>query len=204
MLSHCLCSIRVSPGYLPDQLEFSKDCKTLLVSNEAEPISYGNPSLVNDPEGSVSVINLYYCDEEEHHHHHHRGHYGPYSEAQAESLNGTTASADGHHGYYNRKTGCVTRASFYQQKVSMHGLLQCAAQCCHMCPRLHHPSCHPRVQGLPGTCTRNPSMCTYDQQVPAFHVHGTFQAVKASHAPHFHGSNGHDHNTTPHMQHAVV
>jgi hypothetical protein len=47
-------------GALPDSIEFSKDCKTLLVSNEGEPNSYGQPDSV-DPEGSVSIINLRYC-----------------------------------------------------------------------------------------------------------------------------------------------
>lgn len=44
-------------GALPDQLEFSKDCKTLLVSNEAEPSSYPSTP-TTDPEGSVSIIRL--------------------------------------------------------------------------------------------------------------------------------------------------
>ncbi|PRW56875.1 alkaline phosphatase isoform A [Chlorella sorokiniana] len=43
-------------GSLPDQIEFSKDCKTILVSNEGEPSGYG-PGYV-DPEGSVSIIRL--------------------------------------------------------------------------------------------------------------------------------------------------
>jgi hypothetical protein len=47
-------------GALPDQLTFSKDCKTILVSNEGEPVQY-TPTLI-DPEGSVSVINLEFCD----------------------------------------------------------------------------------------------------------------------------------------------
>lgn len=49
-------------GALPDQLEFSKDCRTILVANEGEPNTYEPPSLENDPEGSVSVINLCACD----------------------------------------------------------------------------------------------------------------------------------------------
>jgi hypothetical protein len=32
------------------------------VSNEGEPKTYTPASLANDPEGSVSVINLYFCD----------------------------------------------------------------------------------------------------------------------------------------------
>ncbi|KAI7845030.1 hypothetical protein COHA_001396 [Chlorella ohadii] len=44
-------------GALPDQIEFSKNCKTLLVSNEGEPSGYGSPEYV-DPEGSVSIIRL--------------------------------------------------------------------------------------------------------------------------------------------------
>ena len=47
-------------GALPDQIEFSKDCKTLLVSNEGEPNSYGQADSI-DPEGSVSIIKLRYC-----------------------------------------------------------------------------------------------------------------------------------------------
>lgn len=50
-------------GALPDQLEFSRDCRTILVSNEGEPETYSPPSLANDPEGSVSVINLRFCNE---------------------------------------------------------------------------------------------------------------------------------------------
>jgi len=49
-------------GAQPDQLTFSKDCKTILVANEAEPATYLEPSLANDPEGSVSIIHLHYCD----------------------------------------------------------------------------------------------------------------------------------------------
>jgi hypothetical protein len=47
-------------GALPDQIEFSKNCRTLLVSNEGEPNSYGQADSV-DPEGSVSIISLRYC-----------------------------------------------------------------------------------------------------------------------------------------------
>lgn len=49
-------------GAQPDQLTFSKDCKTILVSNEGEPATYEEPNLANDPEGSVSIIDLHYCD----------------------------------------------------------------------------------------------------------------------------------------------
>eukprot|EP00775_Hariotina_reticulata_P011909 gene11909-12053_t len=48
-------------GALPDQIEFSRDCRTLLASNEGEPDGYNNPTKYTDPEGSVSVINLRYC-----------------------------------------------------------------------------------------------------------------------------------------------
>jgi hypothetical protein len=44
-------------GALPDQIEFSKSCRTLLVSNEGEPDCYDAPTCT-DPEGSVSVISL--------------------------------------------------------------------------------------------------------------------------------------------------
>lgn len=51
----------IAAGALPDQLEFSKDCRTILVANEGEPLTYDPPSLANDPEGSVSIIKLLYC-----------------------------------------------------------------------------------------------------------------------------------------------
>lgn len=44
-------------GALPDQIEFSKSCRTILVSNEGEPDCYDKPEC-SDPEGSVSVINI--------------------------------------------------------------------------------------------------------------------------------------------------
>jgi hypothetical protein len=44
-------------GALPDQIEFSKNCRTILVSNEGEPDCYDKPECA-DPEGSVSVITL--------------------------------------------------------------------------------------------------------------------------------------------------
>lgn len=49
---------RPRAGALPDQIEFSSDCKTILVSNEGEPSGYGNPALYSDPEGSVSIIRI--------------------------------------------------------------------------------------------------------------------------------------------------
>jgi hypothetical protein len=54
-------------GALPDQLTFSKDCKTILVSNEGEPVQYSTPPVASeDPEGSVSIINLEFCDNDYH------------------------------------------------------------------------------------------------------------------------------------------
>lgn len=44
-------------GALPDMLTFSPDGRYLLVANEGEPNSYGQPGSV-DPEGSVSVIEI--------------------------------------------------------------------------------------------------------------------------------------------------
>jgi hypothetical protein len=51
-----LCCLTAA-GALPDQIEFSKSCRTILVSNEGEPDCYDAPTCT-DPEGSVSVINL--------------------------------------------------------------------------------------------------------------------------------------------------
>lgn len=50
-------------GALPDQLTFSKKCDLLVVSNEGEPNNEDDSDAVPysiDPEGSVSIINLYY------------------------------------------------------------------------------------------------------------------------------------------------
>ncbi len=44
-------------GALPDMITFTPDGTRLLVANEAEPSSYGQPDSV-DPEGSISIINL--------------------------------------------------------------------------------------------------------------------------------------------------
>ncbi|HUG24825.1 choice-of-anchor I family protein [Piscinibacter sp.] len=44
-------------GALPDMLAFTPDGRHLLVANEGEPNSYGQPDSV-DPEGSVSVIHI--------------------------------------------------------------------------------------------------------------------------------------------------
>lgn len=47
----------VAVGALPDMLTFADDGRKVLVANEGEPNSYGQPDSVN-PEGSVSVIDL--------------------------------------------------------------------------------------------------------------------------------------------------
>lgn len=56
---YCLCHVCClsAAGALPDQIEFSKSCRTILVSNEGEPDCYDKPEC-SDPEGSVSVINI--------------------------------------------------------------------------------------------------------------------------------------------------
>jgi 2',3'-cyclic-nucleotide 2'-phosphodiesterase/3'-nucleotidase/5'-nucleotidase len=51
-----LASVQV--GALPDMLTFSPDGSFVLVANEGEPLDYCAPGLANDPEGSVSVIDL--------------------------------------------------------------------------------------------------------------------------------------------------
>ena len=48
----------VTVGALPDMLTFSPNGSWLLVANEGEPLDYCSPGLANDPEGSVSVIDL--------------------------------------------------------------------------------------------------------------------------------------------------
>jgi 2',3'-cyclic-nucleotide 2'-phosphodiesterase/3'-nucleotidase/5'-nucleotidase len=48
----------VTVGSLPDMLTFSPNGSWLLVANEGEPLDYCSPGLANDPEGSVSVIDL--------------------------------------------------------------------------------------------------------------------------------------------------
>ncbi|HEY9662322.1 MAG TPA: choice-of-anchor I family protein [Allocoleopsis sp.] len=47
----------VTVGALPDMLTFTPDGQKILVANEGEPNSYGQPDSV-DPEGSVSIIDL--------------------------------------------------------------------------------------------------------------------------------------------------
>jgi uncharacterized protein len=47
----------VEVGFLPDMLTFTPDGTKVLVANEGEPNSYGQPNSF-DPEGSVSVINI--------------------------------------------------------------------------------------------------------------------------------------------------
>jgi DNA-binding beta-propeller fold protein YncE len=50
---------QVTVGALPDMLVFSRNGRWLLVANEGEPSSYLVPgSRVNDPEGSVSIIDM--------------------------------------------------------------------------------------------------------------------------------------------------
>lgn len=48
---------KVSVGSLPDMLTFTPDGTQVLVANEGEPSSYGQPDSV-DPEGSISVIRV--------------------------------------------------------------------------------------------------------------------------------------------------
>jgi hypothetical protein len=47
----------VTVGALPDMLTFDEDCQRLLVANEGEPNSYGQPDSIN-PEGSISIVDL--------------------------------------------------------------------------------------------------------------------------------------------------
>jgi 2',3'-cyclic-nucleotide 2'-phosphodiesterase / 3'-nucleotidase / 5'-nucleotidase len=49
---------QVTVGALPDMLVFSPNGRWLLVANEGEPSSYVTPSLLTDPEGSVSIIDM--------------------------------------------------------------------------------------------------------------------------------------------------
>jgi DNA-binding beta-propeller fold protein YncE len=48
----------VTVGALPDMLTFSPNGSWLLVANEGEPLDYCTAGQANDPEGSVSVIDL--------------------------------------------------------------------------------------------------------------------------------------------------
>lgn len=48
----------VTVGALPDMLTFTPDGLWVLVANEGEPLDYCAPGLANDPEGSVSVIDI--------------------------------------------------------------------------------------------------------------------------------------------------
>ncbi|MEW6765454.1 MAG: choice-of-anchor I family protein [Pseudomonadota bacterium] len=48
---------KVTVGALPDMLTFTPDGTKVIVANEGEPSSYGQPDSV-DPEGSVSIIDL--------------------------------------------------------------------------------------------------------------------------------------------------
>lgn len=48
----------VQVGALPDSISFTPDGRKLVVANEGEPIDYCEPGLANDPEGSISVIDL--------------------------------------------------------------------------------------------------------------------------------------------------
>jgi len=49
---------QVTVGALPDMLAFTPDGTRLVVANEGEPRDYCAPGLANDPEGSVSIIDL--------------------------------------------------------------------------------------------------------------------------------------------------
>lgn len=48
---------QLTVGAVPDMLTFTPDGKKLLVANEGEPSSYGQPNSV-DPEGTISIITL--------------------------------------------------------------------------------------------------------------------------------------------------
>lgn len=45
-------------GALPDQLTFTPDGTRILVANEGEPAIPASPGVINDPQGSVSIIDL--------------------------------------------------------------------------------------------------------------------------------------------------
>ncbi|MBL0175802.1 MAG: choice-of-anchor I family protein [Ignavibacteria bacterium] len=48
---------QVTVGALPDMLTFNEDGTKILVANEGEPNSYGQPTSV-DPEGSISIVDI--------------------------------------------------------------------------------------------------------------------------------------------------
>lgn len=48
----------VEVGALPDMLTFVPDGSKLVVANEGEPLDYCTPGLAEDPEGSISIIDL--------------------------------------------------------------------------------------------------------------------------------------------------
>lgn len=48
----------VEVGALPDMLVFTPDGKTLLVANEGEPVAYNTGNAADDPEGSISIIDV--------------------------------------------------------------------------------------------------------------------------------------------------
>ena len=50
--------IAVPVGVLPDSLAFTPDGNFVVVANEGEPVGDDDDSLVVDPEGSISIINL--------------------------------------------------------------------------------------------------------------------------------------------------
>lgn len=97
-------------GALPDQLAFSVDCKTILTSNEGEPEDYNPASLAKDPEGSVTVINLRFCEDEHHHRRAYESHDGPGYAMGSEGKEGSTVGDKGQtesteEAQYGRKSG---------------------------------------------------------------------------------------------------